>query len=110
VWEVDADGDTALHVAARLGRAGIVHELLCYGAEYKARNGAGQTPLEVAALAVQERGLSDEYSEIVNILLRLVQGRPQVCLLADSDDEEGEGAGILWSCDRQEASRHRSAL
>jgi ankyrin repeat protein len=44
----DATGDLPLHLAARAGKVGIVHELAGHGADLSARNAAGQTAMELA--------------------------------------------------------------
>ena len=47
-------GLTPLHEAARKGYADIVHALLVGGADPDAKNNNGQTPLDLARLAVLE--------------------------------------------------------
>ena len=44
----DPQGDTALHAAARLGRDPIITQLVEHGADLRAENRDGQTPLDLA--------------------------------------------------------------
>lgn len=44
----DDDGNTALHYAAKRGRADVASALLCVGADMHSRNFSGETPLRIA--------------------------------------------------------------
>ena len=69
VNEPNANGDTALHVAATLRRDVIVQALVDSGAALDARNHAGETPLALALKPPVKRPISDvvdEYHFLLN--------------------------------------------
>ena len=69
VNEPNANGDTALHVAATLRRDVIVQALVDAGAALDARNHAGETPLALALKPPVKRPISDvvdEYHFLLN--------------------------------------------
>jgi len=69
VNEPNANGDTALHVAATLRRDVIVQALVDSGAALDARNHAGETPLALALKPPVKRAISDvvdEYHFLLN--------------------------------------------
>jgi ankyrin repeat protein len=77
-WETDinapgVDGDYPLHVAARRGRVVIAGELLDHGADLRVRNGAGQTPLQVA--------LIEGKTQLAEVLMRAGAGETPQDLL-----------------------------
>ena len=45
-------GDSALHNAARWNHAPIVQLLMLYGAQYKATNNEGKTPLDLTKVTI----------------------------------------------------------
>ena len=70
----DALGRSALHAAARAGHAGIANALIEAGADARARDGDGRTPLLDAASAPQVEGvervasLSDREAEVADLV------------------------------------------
>ena len=51
----DSDGDTPLHVAARQDAVEMLEVLLKYGADTKARNRLGDTPVDTAHKSYRAR-------------------------------------------------------
>lgn len=75
VNQVDPQGETPLHVAARLGLLIIARELLANGANPNVENQAGDTPLEVA--------LADGRTELGTVLVDAgAKDDPQALLFA----------------------------
>ena len=56
----DAQGNTALHVAAKTGNAAAVRALCEHGADLNARNKHNRTPKLVVRLQKCERGVSSQ--------------------------------------------------
>ncbi|ABO55008.1 ankyrin repeat domain-containing protein [Burkholderia vietnamiensis] len=109
----DADGDTALHVAARLGRRACVNALL-EAADASLRNADGQTALSCATVAsfrhpmLMEEGLfpsdaaqealreylRDEVDDYQRALLALMAKTPQESQESEADASDGVVDGL----------------
>ena len=85
VAAANAQGDTALTLAAAYGNTEVVRELLAAGAPVDAKNEAGQTPLFVAA-AFDE---IDDASVIAAARLLVEHG-------ADVNVVDSGGHSVLW--------------
>lgn len=64
VNERDSNGNTALHIAASLGRRNVVRHLVRRGAELKALNNSGFTPVNLADARLRQLGSEMESMEI----------------------------------------------
>ncbi|NXG40741.1 ASB10 protein, partial [Psilopogon haemacephalus] len=65
----EEEGDTALHIAARLGLAEHVRLLLRHGAELEAENQEGQTPLNAACAQPHQPQDTDRYHQVCQLLV-----------------------------------------
>lgn len=90
--QADPQGDNPLHAAARRGRVIIARELLKNGADPNAKNGADQTPLEIAltggktqlASVLIHEGATDDPQDLLFVVVRAgVDDRDSLELLAD---------------------------
>lgn len=86
----DGAGDLPLHLAARSGKVGIVHELARHGADLSAPDGAGRTAMDLALLngktqvaeALIEAGAPlDPQASLVALVTAGVSDRDSVDLL-----------------------------
>jgi len=84
-----ANGDTALHLAARRRDVDMVRILVDYGTNVDTQNGEGQTPLHIAAAEGDEA------------LLKYFYG---VRASASIADNQGESVG-MWSKEKHVANR-----
>jgi ankyrin repeat protein len=69
VDQADADGNTAMHIAAARRRDLLLQALVESGAALEARNHAGDTPLALAIKpppALQGSGFTEEYAEMIS--------------------------------------------
>jgi hypothetical protein len=82
----NALNETPLMIAARLGRADVVEELLALGADPELRDSAGRTALQVALKSWRDRrmtkpsALSDVYCRLARAPIRTKVGNRMVKL------------------------------
>ena len=67
---VDGDGQTPLHWAAGMGRAGVVEVLLKRGANVGARDGRGMTALHIVARGPYVSKLKGRFEAVAWLLIR----------------------------------------
>ncbi len=79
---LDADGNTALHIASRYGRPDLVQLLLDQGLDVNLKNKSGGTPLRMAIAALDS--FKDNTVECIDILLKH-GAQPDVTDIAGND-------------------------
>ncbi|CAD7701652.1 unnamed protein product [Ostreobium quekettii] len=99
-----ANGDTPLHIAARLGKLAIVELLLEFGADAALRNNVGETPLDAACTFTDDSSMGCADGKIMAMLEAKMGGEAQATAEidcenpADSEEKlkcalEGTGGG-----------------
>ncbi len=86
VRQVDAVGNTALHLAVACNQLPLVELLVDAGASIDARNGDGRTPSVVALFGFHRWSRCDEKPEILELLLK--RGAEYTILLAATRGDE----------------------